>query len=44
MRQRVLGVQLLGILSLLAQTVVPGMQLSRGLYARGLEPQGSWGS
>lgn len=26
------------------QAVAPGMQLSRGLGAQGLEPQGSWGS
>lgn len=44
MRQRVLGVQLLGILSLLAQTAALGMQLSRGLGAQNLEPEGSWGS
>lgn len=30
--------------SSLVQAVAPGMQLSRGLGAQGLEPQGSWGS
>lgn len=28
----------------LIQAVALGMQLSRGLGAQGLEPQGSWGS
>lgn len=44
MRQRVLGVQPWGILSFLAQTAALGMQLSRGLGAPSLEPEGSWGS
>lgn len=44
MRQRVLGVQPLGILSFLAQTAGLGMQLSRGLGAPNLEPEGNWGS
>lgn len=44
MRQRVLGVQPLGILSFLAQTAALGMQLSRGLGAPNLEPEGNWGS
>lgn len=44
MRQRVLGVQLLGILSFPAQAAALGMQPSRGLGALSLEPEGSWGS
>lgn len=35
---------LLGILSLVARAAAPGRQLSRGLGAQSLEPQGSWGS
>lgn len=39
-----LGVQLLGILSLLAQAAALGMQLSRARGTQSLEPEGSWGS